>query len=108
MIVFKLASRFILRKVVRHILTVVAIRALARRYAPLLGLALLASPGAAQACSVCFGDPDSPMAKGAVAGVAVMVGFIGFVLFGIAGTACFWMVRCRRIAMSQPTNRAST
>ncbi len=108
MIILKLASKLIILKVVRRIFTVMAIRALARRYTPLLGLALLAAPNAAQACSVCFGDPDNPMTKGAVAGVAVMVGFIGFVLFGIAGTACFWMVRCRRIAMSQPTNRTST
>jgi hypothetical protein len=108
MIIVKLASKFIVRKLVRHFLTLAAIRALTRRYTPLVGLALIAAPSAAQACSVCFGDPDSPMAKGAVAGVAIMVGFIGFVLFGIAGTACFWMVRCRRIAMSQPTNRTST
>jgi len=107
MIILKLASKLILLTVVRRTLAVVAIRALSRRVAPLLALVALAAPSVAQACSVCFGDPDSPMTTGAVAGVAVMVGFIGFILFGIAGTACFWMVRCRRIAMSQPTNRTS-
>jgi hypothetical protein len=68
-------------------------------------LVILATSVTAKACSVCFGDPDSPMTKGAVAGVYVMIGFIGCVLTAIAGTACFWMVRGRRIAMSQPTNR---
>jgi hypothetical protein len=66
-------------------------------------LAVLAGtfPEAAQACSVCFGDPESPMMKGAVAGVYVMVGFISFLLVCIAGTACFWAVRARRIADGQ-------
>lgn len=60
-------------------------------------LVVLVLPDAAQACSVCFGDPDHPMTKGAVAGVYVMIGFVGFVLTGIIGTAAFWMVRTRRI-----------
>ena len=44
----------------------------------------------AAACAVCYGDPDSPMAKGVVAGVLTLVGVIGFVLVGIAGTGLFW------------------
>ena len=62
---------------------------------------------AANACSVCFGDPESPMSKGATAGVFVMVGFIGFVLFGIAGTAAFWMVRCRKVSFARTLGRTS-
>lgn len=107
MFILKFASRLIARRLISHLITVVAIRVLARRFAPLLALAALAYPSAAQACSVCFGDPESPMTKGAVAGVYVMVGFISFVLMGIAGTACFWMVRGRRLAISQPTSRTS-
>lgn len=66
----------------------------------LSALVVLALPGAAQACSVCFGDPDHPMTKGAVAGVYVMIGFVGFVLTGIIGTAAFWMARSRQLARS--------
>lgn len=50
------------------------------------------------ACSVCFGDPDSAMAKGALMGVYVLGAVIGFVLFGVAGTAVFWVQRGRRLA----------
>ncbi len=74
----------------------------------LCSLLIFSMSDTALACSVCFGDPDSPMAKGAVAGVYVMVGFIGFVLLGIAGTACFWMVRGRRINLSPPSPRDSS
>jgi hypothetical protein len=48
-------------------------------------------------CSVCFGNPDSPMVKGAEAGVWVMIGVIGFVLAAIAGLAIFWTQRAKMI-----------
>lgn len=51
----------------------------------------------ALACAVCFGDPNSPMAKGAAAGVLFLAGVISFVLLGIAGTAIFWVRRSRLI-----------
>ena len=51
-----------------------------------------------QACAVCFGDPNSPLAKGAAAGVLVLVGVISFVLAGVAGTGMFWVHRSRRSA----------
>lgn len=51
----------------------------------------------AQACAVCFGDPDSAMAQGVVWGVLVLVGIVGFVLAGVAGTALFWLHRSRRL-----------
>lgn len=51
----------------------------------------------ALACAVCFGDPNSPMAKGAAAGVLFLAGVISFVLLGIAGTAVFWVRRSRLI-----------
>jgi len=50
------------------------------------------------ACSVCFGDPDSDMAKGAVSGVLFMIGVISCVLVGIASVAGVWIVRARRLA----------
>ena len=43
----------------------------------------------AQACSVCFGDPNSPLVKGAAMGVLVLAGVIGFFLrrsgYSVAG-----------------------
>ena len=38
------------------------------------------------------------MAKGALMGVYVLGAVIGCVLFGVAGTAVFWVQRGRRIA----------
>lgn len=55
-------------------------------------------PAPSLACSACFGDPNSSMAKGAVAGVLVMVGVVGFVLLGVAGTGLYWVHRSRVIA----------
>jgi hypothetical protein len=49
------------------------------------------------ACSVCFGDPDSPLAKGALMGVYVLVGVVGFVLLSIAATGVYWIQRSRRL-----------
>ncbi len=40
------------------------------------------------------------MAKGAVMGVYVMVGVVGFVLAGIAGTSLYWMQRSRRLSLA--------
>ena len=45
------------------------------------------------------------MTKGTVAGVYVMIGFIAFVLVGVAGTATFWMVRSRRLPLSPSADR---
>jgi len=55
----------------------------------------------AYACAVCFGDPDSPMSKGALMGVIVMLGVIGSVLMGIAGTTMFWMHRANQLTLQQ-------
>ena len=64
--------------------------------------ALLAQATRVEACAVCFGDPDSRMAKGVVAGVIVLVGVVSVVLLGIAGTGLFWVHRSRRLAASNP------
>ncbi len=53
-------------------------------------------PEMARACAVCYGNPDSDMAKGAVAGVLVLMGIIVSVLGGIVGVTLFWMRRARR------------
>lgn len=49
------------------------------------------------ACSTCFGDPDSQMVKGALMGVYVMIGVVGFVLAGFTGTGLYWIHRSRQI-----------
>jgi hypothetical protein len=59
-----------------------------------------AMPSAARACAVCFGDPESGMAQGVVAGVFVLIGVVGFVLVGLAGTGLFWMHRARQLSRS--------
>ena len=47
------------------------------------------------ACSVCFGDPNSPMIHGAKAGVAFLLGIVGLVLGGILAVTVFWIRRAR-------------
>ena len=63
----------------------------------LAGVATLLQVEPAPACSVCFGDPESAMAKGAAAGVLVMCGFIGSILLAVAGTGLLWVHRSRRL-----------
>jgi hypothetical protein len=50
------------------------------------------------ACSVCFGDPASPLTKGAAVGVFFLMGVIAFVLGWIATLAFVWARRARRVA----------
>ncbi len=72
----------------------------ARRLSACVAAALLVIGMGAEralACAVCFGDPSSDMAKGAVAGVMTLLGIISFVLMGVAGTGLYWVRRGRRI-----------
>ena len=62
-----------------------------------------AAPADAWACATCFGNPDPPLAKGALAGVIVLFGFIGFVLFGVAGVSVFWSHRSRHLRVAHRT-----
>ena len=62
--------------------------------------ATLAWASPVSACAVCFGDPESPLTKGALMGVYVLVGVVGFVLLGIAATGVCWIQRGRRLARS--------
>ena len=55
----------------------------------------------ALACAVCFGDPNSDLAKGAVAGVVLLGSVIFCVLLGIAGTAFHWSRKARRMQMPE-------
>ncbi|HTL69736.1 MAG TPA: hypothetical protein VL404_00450 [Candidatus Eisenbacteria bacterium] len=49
------------------------------------------------ACSVCFGGSDSALTRGVWAGVFVLLGFIAFVLGGIAWTAFVWSRRAKKL-----------
>ncbi len=50
------------------------------------------------ACTVCYGDPNSAMAKGLTMGVVVLVGVIGFLLIAFAW---FFVTLWRRAAYYQ-------
>lgn len=51
----------------------------------------------AQACSVCFGDPNSNMARSALLGVLFLGVVILSVLVTIASMAVCWSKRARRL-----------
>ena len=79
-------------------LTIYGLRFL-RKYKHLGYLALLIALVAdeAAACSVCFGDPSSPMTKSMVAGIWVMLGCIGTLLAAFAGMFLYWMYRSHHL-----------
>jgi hypothetical protein len=65
-----------------------------------ISLVLLAfASGTAEACSVCYGDPDSPQAKAMKVGILVLLGFIGTVLTGFATLFLYWVSRSRRLTL---------
>ena len=75
-------------------------------FAPAL-LATLASGWSAvpaAACSVCFGDPESQLTQGAVKGMIVLLGAIGFVLASIAFIGGVWIVRARQLERGGANN----
>ncbi|HRX84443.1 MAG TPA: hypothetical protein P5572_05425 [Phycisphaerae bacterium] len=75
-----------------------SIRALRLRWVAVCSaLLVLVAPQAARACAVCFGDPNSDMAKSAVRGVAFMIGVTVFMLLSIASIAGVWIVRANRL-----------
>ena len=49
------------------------------------GVLLVAQPASLLACSACYGAPDSPMSKGLIWSIGVLLGVVGMVLSGIAG-----------------------
>jgi len=49
----------------------------------LAGLMLLVQPGSLWACAACYGAPDSPMSKGLIWGISVLLGVVVSVLVGI-------------------------
>ncbi len=50
----------------------------------------LALAPSAMACSVCFGDPSSPMTKGMNNAILFLLGVVGLVQFGIVAMFVSW------------------
>ena len=71
---------------------------LARALFPALLGALLGPSRQALACSVCFGGSDALVSKSLDAGVLVLVGVVGAVLFSIAYTAVVWSRRAKALS----------
>jgi hypothetical protein len=69
--------------------------------------ATLAYAPSALGCAVCFGDPDSDLAKGAVRGVLFLAAVIGGLLLSIAGIAVGWSMKARRLNLENPENLRS-
>lgn len=51
----------------------------------------------AHACPVCFGDPNSDMARGAKWGIIVLGIVIYGLLMGMVGVGVTWFVRARKL-----------
>ena len=58
---------------------------------------LLLDADYAAACPVCFGDPDSEMARGAMWGILVLGIFVYGVLMGMVGIGVTWFIRARKL-----------
>lgn len=54
-------------------------------------------PDTVSACTVCFGDPNSPMTHGAKAAIIFLLGVVAFVLGSIVAVAIFWIRRARLV-----------
>ncbi len=63
--------------------------------AALLGL----TAASAEACSVCYGDPNSAEVQAMKVGILVLLGTVGSVLAGFGGLFLYWMTRSRRLAL---------
>jgi hypothetical protein len=75
----------------------------------LLGAALLvvALPDSAPACASCFGQSDSPLAKGMNMGILSLLGVVVFVLGGFAAFFIYLVKRSSRTPMPPPIPAAT-
>ncbi len=73
---------------------------------PVLTLVLLLAASDASACSVCYGNPESPLTKGMAAGIWVLLGCIFTLLAGFASLFLYWMSRSRRLSALEFANEA--
>jgi hypothetical protein len=72
---------------------------------PTVILILCFVPSSTSACSVCFGAPDSQVAKGASWSVVALLGIVMIVLTGIAS---FFVFLARRAREAGPLPAAQT
>jgi hypothetical protein len=73
----------------------------------LTGLAFAAwvlSPMASQACAACYGEPDSKMSKGLVAGISVLLVVVVGVL---AGISTFFVYISKKSSAEPPAESAT-
>ena len=59
--------------------------------------ALLLAPSVAQACAVCYGDPNSELTKAMGPGILFLLLCIGMVLSAFAGLFGYWALRMKRL-----------
>jgi hypothetical protein len=78
---------------------------LLKRILTLLVLAVLCAPRAAQACTVCFGNSDSKLTQGMLAGVLVLLMFVIAVL---GGFVALFVYLARRAAATAALESEST
>ncbi len=64
---------------------------------PAMLTTLLIGDDDAAACPVCFGDPDSDMAQGAMWGILVLGIVVYGVLMGMVGIGVTWFIRARKL-----------
>jgi hypothetical protein len=88
----------------RQDLNVLASAASAKTVTALVGLALL-RPSLASACSVCYGEPDSPAARGLSWAIAALAGIVVMVL---AGAVAFFVHAARKAEVLQATDSATS
>ena len=69
-----------------------------KKSAGLLGTMLLLMPRAAHACSVCFGNSDSKLSQGMLAGVLVLLLFVIAVLGGFVALFVYLARRAAAVA----------
>jgi hypothetical protein len=74
-------------------------RGWSKKFLPTLGLVMISSPLAVQACSVCYGDPDSGQSKGLVWGIVTLLSVVVTVL-GCVGSFFVY------IAKKSPTDKS--
>ncbi|MBE0541548.1 MAG: hypothetical protein IH623_09195 [Verrucomicrobia bacterium] len=57
--------------------------------------AALLWPNSVAACTICYGDPESPLSRGLTWGITVLLGTVGMVL---AGVVAFFVFLARKAA----------
>lgn len=60
-------------------------------------IGLCGVPSIAEACPVCLGDPNSPLAKATASGVWFLLAVVGILLAGFLTVFCCWAYRSRKL-----------